>query len=175
MFCNSCGTQYEHDESKARYFCDDCRRSKAWPINRVYCALCGKELGRKLVRRQILGLDSVTSIREGHFFCRACREAKRPKYNQSQFDVDALIDIEKPSKVVVELAYRRYVPVKDVVVVVYECACDTPNKINHHYDYARPLEVVRLCKSCHRKEHSRLAKLRALTSIQTDQTTEIIV
>lgn len=42
------------------------------------------------------------------------------------------------------------------LTVIYECPCKTTKKDNHHYNYNRPLEVVRLCRSCHVKEHHRL-------------------
>jgi hypothetical protein len=43
--------------------------------------------------------------------------------------------------------------------VIYECACKTKNKVNHHFDYSEPYKVIVLCKSCHIKEHHRLYKV----------------
>ena len=40
--------------------------------------------------------------------------------------------------------------------ILYECPCKTSKKVNHHFNYDRPLEVMRLCISCHRREHIRL-------------------
>ncbi len=40
--------------------------------------------------------------------------------------------------------------------IIYECPCKKEKKHNHHFNYDRPLEVMRLCVSCHKKEHSRL-------------------
>ena len=42
------------------------------------------------------------------------------------------------------------------VKVLYECPCKSDNKHNHHFDYTRPFEVIRLCPGCHRIEHKRL-------------------
>ena len=42
------------------------------------------------------------------------------------------------------------------VKILYECPCDHPKKHNHHFDYDRKYEVIRLCPPCHGKEHSRL-------------------
>lgn len=42
------------------------------------------------------------------------------------------------------------------VHILYECPCSNPKKQRHHYNYSRPTEVLLLCPSCHRKEHSRL-------------------
>lgn len=43
--------------------------------------------------------------------------------------------------------------------ILYECPCDAKRKHNHHFDYDRPYEVIRLCASCHRYEHERLKRL----------------
>jgi len=46
------------------------------------------------------------------------------------------------------------------VIVLYECSCEADSKKhNHHFDYSRIFEVVRLCERCHIIEHNRLRKL----------------
>ena len=40
--------------------------------------------------------------------------------------------------------------------ILYECPCDIDKKVHHHFDYNRPREVIKLCRSCHMKEHKRL-------------------
>ena len=50
-----------------------------------------------------------------------------------------------------------------LVKVLYECPCDKESKHNHHFDYSRPFEVIRLCNICHRKEHGRLNSNRTAT------------
>lgn len=40
--------------------------------------------------------------------------------------------------------------------ILYECSCKTNHKHNHHFDYDRPYEVIRLCTKCHHREHRRL-------------------
>ena len=42
------------------------------------------------------------------------------------------------------------------VQVLYECPCEKDRKEKHHFDYARPYEVLLLCEKCHKAEHSRL-------------------
>jgi hypothetical protein len=49
--------------------------------------------------------------------------------------------------------------IKHVNLIRYECRCQNDNKHDHHFDYSRPTEVLRLCPSCHRTEHKRLKKL----------------
>lgn len=51
-------------------------------------------------------------------------------------------------------AYRKMKGEK--LNIIYECPCKTTKKVNHHFCYDRPLEVMRLCISCHRREHIRL-------------------
>lgn len=41
------------------------------------------------------------------------------------------------------------------VEVIYECRCVSGKKQNHHFDYSRPYEVIRLCVECHIAEHKR--------------------
>lgn len=163
MYCNSCGKEYAISEtvcSGAHYYCDECKDTKRWPIERKYCAMCGEPLNRKNVKRFRNGHPFIASVRSGIYFCEKCREKKQPKYNLTQTDIDALIDPKKSPADFIRKAYREYWPNKNHVVVVYECACEITNKINHHYDYERPYEVVRLCNRCHRKEHYRLDRLR---------------
>ncbi len=45
------------------------------------------------------------------------------------------------------------------IVILFECACIHPRKHNHHPDYNKPFEVIRLCPSCHAAEHKRLRSL----------------
>jgi hypothetical protein len=48
-----------------------------------------------------------------------------------------------------------------LLTVIFECLCNSENKHNHHFDYSRPYEVLRLCPSCHAAEHKRLRSLSA--------------
>lgn len=44
----------------------------------------------------------------------------------------------------------------DQISILYECPHERKSKHNHHFDYKRPYEVIRLCYECHRLEHRRL-------------------
>ena len=60
-----------------------------------------------------------------------------------------------------DLKYKAHLEVlknKDKVCILYECACVTnTTKHLHHPDYSQPFLVVKLCPSCHFKEHVRLS------------------
>jgi len=58
------------------------------------------------------------------------------------------------------LAYEN----PSLVKVLYECPCNIKEKQNHHPDYLKPLEVYKLCRSCHLAEHERLRALAALSA-----------
>lgn len=44
---------------------------------------------------------------------------------------------------------------KKEINIIYECYHNHPKKHLHHPDYSKPFEVMKLCPSCHREEHSR--------------------
>lgn len=44
-------------------------------------------------------------------------------------------------------------------IIIYECKCKIGKKVNHHFDYYRPFEVIKLCHRCHVTEHYRLKNL----------------
>ena len=48
---------------------------------------------------------------------------------------------------------------KNGINVLYECSCLTEKKEYHHFDYSKQKDVIKLCRSCHKKEHNRLRKL----------------
>lgn len=65
---------------------------------------------------------------------------------------------ENPEKSRAQRLARVY---PEYVTVIYECACDTNQKENHHFDYELPYVVLRLCSRCHAAEHKRLRSLKA--------------
>lgn len=48
-----------------------------------------------------------------------------------------------------------------LLTVLGECNCNIEKKQNHHPDYSKPFEVIRLCTKCHGAEHRRLRSLSA--------------
>ena len=47
----------------------------------------------------------------------------------------------------------------EMVSVIYECPCKKDKKELHHFDYFNPYQVLKLCRSCHAKEHGRLKRI----------------
>lgn len=45
---------------------------------------------------------------------------------------------------------------KQSLKILFECPCDSTNKIFHHPDYSLPLSVMKLCVPCHGKEHKKI-------------------
>jgi hypothetical protein len=158
MYCSLCGKRDDTVGMETYYFCTDCSK-KPWPRERLYCAKCGKTFEHRYIKSSRNGQPMFVYRRVGSFFCAECGK-QQPKYNCTEEDMAALITPERAKTDMVQKAYNRYKSAKQHVIVVYECACETPKKVNHHYDYERPYEVVKLCNSCHRKEHARLDKLR---------------
>lgn len=63
---------------------------------------------------------------------------------------------ENKEKVKASYAARYYA---ERVDILYECRCKTDYKENHHYDYDRPYQVIRLCPKCHKEWHNKLRNL----------------
>ena len=97
------------------------------------CANCGKERESKQVKYCLECWRDVPH--ESHLKFRKEYAKKYPKRRRAA-------------------SLSRYY--KDRVKTLYECPCETEKKINHHFDYDRPYEVIKLCRSCHKKEHIRL-------------------
>ena len=64
-------------------------------------------------------------------------------------------------------AYKAYLIMRhkknrDKICILYECSCECDQKHFHHPNYKQPLLVVKLCPTCHYKEHSRTGERRIL-------------
>lgn len=51
------------------------------------------------------------------------------------------------------------------VTVLSTCKCDVSKKQNHHPDYSKPFDVIKLCPRCHIMEHIRLKRSLAATAV----------
>lgn len=59
------------------------------------------------------------------------------------------------------------------VKIIYECPCVSNKKVLHHFDYSKPYDVIKLCVSCHWREHHRL-RLLAAQAANNSSTPEVI-
>jgi len=63
---------------------------------------------------------------------------------------------------------------KEELTILYECSCDVPHKEDHHYDYLKPDEIIRLCNKCHSIWHGRLRVLRSTTQNSTTRQLSVL-
>ena len=147
MYCVNCGAVLAKYKTQTRagkvYYtsakhtlCDNCKKPKR--ITEI-CLVCGEKLIGKQKK-----------------YCLKCKPP-RPKINpitNRRSSIKWLKNNHEKAKVSWLARYRYY-----RVNVLYECPCNHPNKHDHHFDYDRPFEVIRLCPACHSAEHKRLREL----------------
>ena len=80
-----------------------------------------------------------------------CYKSKPSKYSKERY--------HKNSKKIKARSATWYADIVGKLDVIYECRCKDKKKFNHHFDYDRPREVIRLCRNCHLVEHYRLKSL----------------
>jgi len=89
-----------------------------------------------------------------HKYCDPCKietSCSFSKYSRQRYQKNSL-------KIRSRVA-TRYAEVVGKLDIIYECRCKNKDKFNHHFDYDRPREVIRLCRKCHTAEHYRLKTL----------------
>jgi len=88
------------------------------------------------------------NIRRTQYF----RTYQRKRYGEKRAEViegTRQWQIQNPEKIKAENLARYHIPIpKDQLC---EYCYSTPAKHRHHTDYSKPLEVMFLCISCHRK------------------------
>lgn len=85
-------------------------------------------------------------------YCSDCKSTAKPKkYPLANRRSSVKWQKNNPKKVKVQ-SLTKYLKVQ----ILYECPCECEKKHNHHFDYDRPFEVIRLCPACHSAEHIRL-------------------
>jgi len=162
QYCNRCGKSYEPYSYKRRYIpahlCYECSVSFDWrnKIEKKFCVMCGHELNKIAIVYSIHGKTVHRERFEGHRYCKTC--AGQFKTYGSTAHTRAAIRWQKsnPEKAKAQSLAKYH---SEKVNILYECRCRAEKKHNHHFDYSRPFEVIRLCADCHRAEHARLQKL----------------
>lgn len=123
----------------------------------MFCWYCRKEFEPKI--------DPLTGT-YSQKICKPC-ESKYGRFSKTYKKIDRFC-VECGDYLPIRISKRkdgsvnRFVgqrkicePCKSERKVIYECCCKVPHKVNHHYDYSRPREVIRLCYKCHKREHVR--------------------
>lgn len=149
-FCIVCGKtlkQYaitgrdgkEYSTAVARKYCFECNPRNEPKAPRS-CIICGKPLTGRSIK-----------------YCPVCKPyGHNPNRKLHSLLAQKWQRNNKEKAKCSRLA--RYYPHK--VKIIYECPCkDNGTKHQHHFDYARPFEVLLLCHKCHRAEHTRLRNL----------------
>lgn len=81
------------------------------------------------------------------------RYAKNPSYYYSRTEQWAK---DNPEKVAAGTNARRYAKKRDHCEV---CGAKNLDLVMHHEDYTRPLDVLTLCETCHKRVHAGVIKL----------------
>lgn len=166
LFCTTCGKPFLPDDKSTHWLrFERCEKCIATPllINGKFCKACGKPIPYiNRIRKNRKGELITIETRSGIKYCRECVGGNNTYGNKKIRTAHCAAAIRwqrsNKDKAKAESLARYHL---DKLVILYECPCDAEKKHNHHHDYERPLEVIRLCHSCHIKEHKRL---RSLTS-----------
>lgn len=131
--CAKCGLPIEPERIKQRY-CRQCHLEymKAWRAGEVARA------------RNETSADGEKTVIPVHFSPPRTRSSFGPKYKENA---------------------RAYAGVykRRGTLVQQSCAkCGNPDTEMHHHDYSKPLDVVWLCRKCHRKGHTVEAEIKRM-------------
>ena len=152
-FCNTCGKSYVPNSKTIDDRCLECIRNWSSATGK-YCITCGQEIPRIPVSRKNRNGKLITvSVYTGYKYCSECKDNSRKR---ASLLAAQQWQKSNPEKVKAHILTRCH---PDQLVILYECPCEVEKKYNHHHDYTKPMEVIRLCHKCHRKEHARLRSL----------------
>jgi len=159
MICNECKKDFEDHTGKRKY----CSKKCAGQSKRVKrtCLNCGNRLTYK--NKKFCCVECASKYRKAHrddyqynTHCPSYKKFTPEEAKQRLLARSVKWQKENKVKVYTALMSRKN---KDLLTILYECPCDHPKKQNHHPRYEAPLEILKLCPSCHAKEHKRLRSL----------------
>lgn len=165
MICQTCKKEFEDKTGKRKYCSTECFH-ESHRCNR-FCVTCGKRLNYQ--QKKCCSYECYYKYRKGKFYpsLNNCPEKLIPLTpEQIKITTEArrkkLIDRsikwqkENPEKTKASSYARSH---KNELLILYECACDHPEKHRHHFDYELKNIVILLCPNCHAAEHARLRRL----------------
>lgn len=179
--CVICGKAFEIIPSRKDQCCSrECSDKK----RSLTCAARPPKPPREPKVRHCITCGADIINRGGAKWCKSCqksgrREAARTYYKTQQYKeahrriaLDQMDNLARewqkrnPAKMVASRLARHY---PELLQILYECPCEINGngKHHHHFDYARPYEVIKLCDSCHMKEEKRLRDLAAQAASNT--------
>ena len=156
-FCIKCGLVLEKRERKTRVgniifisshlkYCEPCKKliNQPSPPTPRQCVVCGETIGK--------------------FAKKYCDDHNTPKKRGENVKINPATNRqssikwqkENPEKVKIQRLSKYN---SHLLNVLYECRCESDQKHNHHFDYSRPYEVIRLCPGCHAAEHRRIRRV----------------
>jgi pterin-4a-carbinolamine dehydratase len=111
------------------------------------CALCGAEFVKNKAQK----------------FCASCRESNARMKMREYWKAENYKLAHRKTALKWQKTHKEKVRAQSIAKanphllnILFECACESTKKVNHHPDYSRPYDVIRLCEKCHREEHARL-------------------
>jgi hypothetical protein len=154
------------------------------PLERKICPVCGEKFQPRRNTKKYCSIkcqskffnhptpkienicihcNAIFMGRKGRKYCDFCRKnsakiewgknKNNPTLKKNHSQSVRLYQKQNPDKVRAQvIAYSN----PKAITIHYECPCSHTKKHNHHFDYSRPLDVIRLCPTCHRVEHKRL-------------------
>lgn len=142
MYCNRCRIEFEPFkpcealDGYVKYFCRKCyygNRRKSFKDKDTYCIYCGNVLPKY---KYIHSTGKIIHTSARSRYCKNCIQLHGDKN-------------------MAHLAVKKY---PESLIIIKKHPCESRMKINHHPDYNKPLEVEKMCRSCHSFEHIRLRK-----------------
>jgi hypothetical protein len=155
MICHTCNKEFEDNTGKRKYCSVECYH-ESHTVKRV-CSWCGGKLSCKQKKYCSCECFRAASIGVSKPHIRLSDEQRKERL------VERSVKWQKENKVKVyasQIALKH----KQLVTILYECPCNHPKKHNHHSDYLRPFDVIKLCPACHSAEHKRLRLLAKQTN-----------
>jgi len=153
MFCKHCGSRYIQQTEVSfpiyKHWCSHCSyrwvyvlsNKEMYGPHKRYCILCGCLITNKNQK-----------------FCSACKSNRHLKVNPIiNRRTSILWQSNNPEKVKASNLAKAH---PERLLVLYECPHETNGrqKHDHHFDYTKPYEVIRLCPACHSAEHARIRR-----------------
>lgn len=102
-------------------------------------------------------------------YCQYCGTPKQKKNNGCWKDKCLNCFSENDQKKLEDAVRLLLAKHPQKIRIIYECSCSVDGKVDHHFNYRFPFDVIRLCNKCHQIEHARLRRLAASAAANTSR------